>query len=48
LSCRLVYRDSTAVTDLKQFEGRGHSLVIDDGWSEVATTVLAWLKENRG
>jgi pimeloyl-ACP methyl ester carboxylesterase len=40
------YRDSTAVTQLQQFEGRGHSLVIDNGWHEVATAVLAWLKEN--
>jgi alpha-beta hydrolase superfamily lysophospholipase len=40
------YRDSTAVTDLKHFQGRGHSLVIDNGWSEVAIAVLAWLKEN--
>ena len=40
------YRDSTAVTELKQFEGRGHSLVIDSGWREVANAVLAWLKEN--
>jgi pimeloyl-ACP methyl ester carboxylesterase len=40
------YRDSTAVTELKQFEGRGHSLVIDSGWREVADAVLAWLKEN--
>jgi alpha-beta hydrolase superfamily lysophospholipase len=40
------YRESTAVTDLKQFEGRGHSLVIDSGWKDVATAVLAWLTEN--
>jgi pimeloyl-ACP methyl ester carboxylesterase len=40
------YRGSTAVTELKQFEGRGHSLVIDNGWREVADAVLAWLKEN--
>ena len=38
------YRDSTAVTDLKQFEGRGHSLTIDSGWKDVAGAVLAWLK----
>jgi len=38
------YRDSNAVTELKQFEGRGHSLTIDNGWSEVATAVLDWLK----
>jgi pimeloyl-ACP methyl ester carboxylesterase len=38
------YRDSTAVTELRQFEGRGHSLTIDSGWREVAEAVLAWLK----
>ena len=38
------YRHSLAVTELKQFEGRGHSLTIDHGWSEVAHAVLAWLK----
>ncbi|MGZ0153600.1 alpha/beta hydrolase [Kribbella sp. WER1] len=38
------YRDSTAVTELKQFEGRGHSLTIDSGWQEVADAVLDWLK----
>ncbi len=40
------YRDSTAVTELKQFEGRGHSLTIDAGWREVAHSVLDWLKTN--
>src|SRR4051794_18453803 len=40
------YRDSTAVTELKQFEGRGHSLTIDNGWREVAHTTLEWLKAN--
>jgi len=40
------YRDSTAVTELKQFEGRGHSLTIDSGWKEVADAVLSWLKEH--
>ncbi len=38
------YRDSTAVTELKQFEGRGHSLTIDSGWHDVASAVLEWLK----
>jgi pimeloyl-ACP methyl ester carboxylesterase len=38
------YRDSTAVTELKQFEDRGHSLTIDHGWTEVADTVLDWLR----
>jgi pimeloyl-ACP methyl ester carboxylesterase len=40
------YRDSTAVTELKQFQGRGHSLTIDSGWKEVAHAVLDWLKTN--
>ena len=40
------YRDSTAVTELKQFEGRGHSLTIDSGWREVAEAILEWLKAN--
>jgi len=38
------YRDSAAVTELKQFEGRGHSLTIDEGWRDVAQAVLGWLK----
>src|SRR5580700_10334363 len=40
------YRDSSAVTELKQFEGRGHSLTIDEGWKDLADTVLDWLKAN--
>ncbi len=38
------YRDSTAVTHLKKFEGRGHSLTIDHGWKDVADEVLTWLR----
>lgn len=40
------YRDSAAVTELKQFEGRGHSLTIDHGWPDIAEAVLDWLKTN--
>lgn len=40
------YRDSTAITELKQFEGRGHSLTIDSGWKDVADAVLSWLAAN--
>ncbi|WP_433567169.1 alpha/beta hydrolase [Nocardia sp. CA-151230] len=39
------YRDSTAVTELRQFEGRGHSLTVDSGWKDVADAVLAWLAD---
>jgi len=37
------YRDSAAITELQQFEGRGHSLTIDSGWKDVADAVLTWL-----
>ncbi|MET9312483.1 alpha/beta hydrolase [Kribbella sp. NPDC003505] len=39
------YRHSDAVTDLRTFPDRGHSLVVDSGWSDIATACLAWLKE---
>jgi non-heme chloroperoxidase len=32
-----------AVTEIVKLENRGHSLTIDDGWREVAETVLAFL-----
>ena len=38
------YRDSAAVTELRKFEGRGHSLTVDSGWRDVADAVLDWLK----
>ena len=31
-----LYRNSSAITDLKTFADRGHSLTIDSGWREVA------------
>ncbi len=39
-----LYRKSMAVTQIERFEGRGHSLVIDHGWREVAESVLEWLE----
>jgi predicted esterase len=36
------YRHSIAVTDLEEFD-RGHSLVIDSGWPDVADACLTWL-----
>jgi hypothetical protein len=42
------YRDSTAVTELRQFEARGHSLTIDSGWREVADATLEWLQATTG
>ena len=40
-----LYRRSSAVTDLREFRDRGHSLTIDSGWAEVADSVLGWLRE---
>ena len=37
------YRHSDAVTDLLEFDDRGHSLTIDSGWRDVADGCLAWL-----
>ena len=39
------YRGSYAVTDLLEFEDRGHSLTIDSGWQEVARACLEWLEK---
>jgi pimeloyl-ACP methyl ester carboxylesterase len=38
------YRKSPAVTELKEFPSRGHSLTIDSGWRELAEYILTWLK----
>ncbi|MEP7356822.1 MAG: alpha/beta hydrolase [Anaerolineales bacterium] len=40
-----VYSKSAAVTELKSFAGRGHSLTIDSGWKEVAEYCLGWMRE---
>jgi pimeloyl-ACP methyl ester carboxylesterase len=37
------YRGSAAVTELVEFEDRGHSLTIDSGWHTVAQACLDWL-----
>ena len=37
------YRRSPAVTELKAFAGRGHSLTIDGGWRDIAEYTLSWL-----
>jgi len=41
------YRKSPAVTEFKEFAGRGHSLTIDSGWRELAEYSLAWLQSKR-
>jgi pimeloyl-ACP methyl ester carboxylesterase len=36
------YRNSKAVTGFKEFSGRSHLIVAQDGWQEVAEYALAW------
>jgi predicted esterase len=42
-----LYKKSSAVTDFREFEGRGHSLTIDHGWRDVADTALAWMADRQ-
>lgn len=37
------YRHSAAITELQQFEGRGHSLTVDSGWHDIAQAARRWL-----
>lgn len=38
-----LYQQGPSDTEFHEFEGRGHSLTIDSGWSEVAEVALSWL-----
>jgi hypothetical protein len=40
------YRRSSAVTDYKEFPGRSHYTVGQDGWEEVADYALEWATAN--
>ncbi|WP_072687290.1 alpha/beta hydrolase [Rhodococcus marinonascens] len=43
------YRKASTVNEYKVFDDRGHSLVIDHGWREIADHTLSWLaKKNVG
>jgi non-heme chloroperoxidase len=42
---RKLYHKSPAITDLREFPDRGHSLTIDHGWREVAQSALDWLRQ---
>ncbi len=37
--------NKSVITDFQLFENRGHSLVLDHGWREVAEYSLGWLKK---
>jgi len=36
--------NAAVITEFKLFNGRGHSLIVDSGWQEVAAYSLDWLK----
>jgi pimeloyl-ACP methyl ester carboxylesterase len=38
------YKENPNVTEIVEIPGRGHSLVIDSGWHEVAETALKFVK----
>jgi non-heme chloroperoxidase len=42
-AARKLYATSRATTDYHEFPGRGHSMVLDHGWREVAEYSLDWL-----
>ncbi len=37
--------NTSVVSEFKLFEGRGHSLIVDSGWKEIAEYALAWLNK---
>ncbi len=41
-------RRNAAVTEIEEIAGRGHSLVFDDGWEQVAATALAFVRAHHG
>lgn len=44
-SAKTLYAKSPAVTELKEFARRGHSLTIDGGWLDIAEFCVNWLRE---
>jgi hypothetical protein len=40
------YRHTNSVTDYKEFPGRSHYTVGQDGWEEVADFALEWALEH--
>lgn len=40
------FRRAPALTEIKEMPGRGHSLIIDSGWREVAIMALGWLQSH--
>ena len=45
MATRKLYHKSPAITDLREFPDRGHSLTMDHGWREIAQGALDWLRQ---
>ena len=43
-SYKKLKRNASAITEIVEIPGRGHSLTIDSGWREVADTALAFVQ----
>jgi pimeloyl-ACP methyl ester carboxylesterase len=41
------YRHSAAVTAFREFPGRSHLLIAQDGWQEIAEDAIAWVERQR-
>lgn len=41
-----LHRHNPGVTEFSEMPGRGHSLIIDDSWPEVAAAVLAFVRRH--
>lgn len=41
------YAPSAGVTALREFEGRGHFLIRQAGWEEIADSIIKWIEEQR-
>ncbi|WP_052374327.1 alpha/beta hydrolase [Methanobacterium sp. SMA-27] len=37
------YKDSTAVTDFHEFEGRSYLIMLEKGWEEVVDYIEQWI-----
>jgi pimeloyl-ACP methyl ester carboxylesterase len=42
------YRKSSAITEYKEFPGRAHFIIGQNGWEEVADYALSWATEHAG
>lgn len=38
--------NQSVISDFKVFDGRGHSLIVDNGWKEIADYSLTWLNKH--